>query len=83
MTLALGRPDIPPQSPVTVQGFRPEIDATQWQAVKLTHTLGNEGLTTRIELERVGTADEAPSDVAEDAGRNEADDDGDGDISSE
>lgn len=71
LTLALGRPDIPPQTPVTVRGFKDQIDGTGWQAVKLTHTLGNAGLTTRIELEVVGRSDEPPSSAADDA-----DDDG-------
>lgn len=51
MTLALGRPELMPQTPVTVTGFKLEIDATPWLVVKLTHTLGDQGLTTRLELE--------------------------------
>lgn len=51
LTLAWGRPELMPQTPVTVNGFKPEIDATPWLVVKLTHSLGDGGLTTRMELE--------------------------------
>jgi phage protein D len=51
LTLALGRPDLMPQAPVTLAGFKREIDATPWLVVKLTHSLGDAGLTTQIELE--------------------------------
>ncbi|WP_436131175.1 hypothetical protein [Acidovorax sp. LjRoot38] len=40
-----------PQTPVVLQGFKDVIDATTWLVVKLTHTLGDNGLTTRMELE--------------------------------
>ena len=51
LALALGRPELMPQTPVTVNGFKPEIDGTEWLVVKLTHSLGDQGLTTRLELE--------------------------------
>lgn len=51
LTLALGRPELMPQTPVTVSGFKPEIDSTPWLVVKLTHSLGDQGLTTQLELE--------------------------------
>lgn len=51
LTLALGRPELMPQTPVVLQGFKDVIDATPWLVVKLTHTLGDNGLTTRMELE--------------------------------
>ncbi|CAM3955102.1 hypothetical protein [Paracidovorax anthurii] len=55
LTLALGRPDLVPRAPVTLRGFKDVIDATDWLVVKLTHTLGDSGLTTRLELKkRVG-----------------------------
>ncbi|MNL78877.1 phage late control protein GPD [compost metagenome] len=43
-----------PQTPMTVRAFKPEIDGTPWLVVKLTHTLGDQGLTTRLELETRG-----------------------------
>lgn len=51
--LALGRADIYPEQTVTVRGFKPEIDGTDWLVAKTTHTLdGNGGFTTSLELER-------------------------------
>lgn len=51
LTLAIGRPELMPQTPVVLQGFKDVIDDTPWLVVKLTHTLGDNGLTTRMELE--------------------------------
>ena len=59
MSLALGNPAVFPQSPVTVQGFKPEIDATEWLSVKVTHSLGSNGFTTRVEFETKTEAVEA------------------------
>lgn len=57
LTLAIGRPELMPQTPVVLRGFKDVIDATEWLVVKLTHTLGDNGLTTRMELEtRVASA---------------------------
>ena len=57
LDLAWGRPEMAPQTPLTVAGFKPEIDATPWLVVKLTHSLGDGGLTTRMELETRREAD--------------------------
>ncbi|RZJ62927.1 MAG: phage late control D family protein [Acidovorax sp.] len=51
LTLALGRPELMPQAPVVLRGFKDVIDDTPWLVVKLTHSLGDGGLTTRMELE--------------------------------
>lgn len=51
LTLAMGRPELMPQTPLTLAGFKREINSTPWLAVKLMHTLGDQGMTTRIELE--------------------------------
>ncbi|WP_338616480.1 contractile injection system protein, VgrG/Pvc8 family [Pigmentiphaga sp. CHJ604] len=53
-TLAYGRADILPQSPVTVQGFKADIDATDWIVVRLRHELTQGGFTTEIECEVAG-----------------------------
>lgn len=50
-TLALGRPELFPEMPVTVAGFKPEIDETAWLVKKATHTIGEGGFTTTLELE--------------------------------
>ena len=54
LDLALGRPEVIPQTPVTVEGFKPQIDGTDWLVKTATHTLGDSGLTTRLEMERAG-----------------------------
>jgi phage protein D len=59
MSLALGNPAVFLQSPVTVTGFKPEIDATEWLSVKVTHSLGGSGFTTRVEFETKTEAVEA------------------------
>jgi phage protein D len=60
-TLALGRPDIYPEQRITVSGFKPEIDNTEWLVVKATHTItGDAGFTTALELETAG-GDAAPA----------------------
>lgn len=56
LTLAMGQPGLMPQTPVTLSGFKPQIDATQWLVVKLTHSLSDGGMTTRIELETKGAS---------------------------
>lgn len=68
LALAVGIPEAMPQSPVQVSGFKPDIDATDWLAVKLTHnvTPGN-GLTSHIELEtKTEEADTSPAEPAQD-----------------
>ena len=51
ITLAEGRPELFAEVPVKVQGFKPVIDATAWILTKVTHTLGNGGYSTAVELE--------------------------------
>ena len=51
INLAVGRPDVAPESPVTVAGFKPYIDAESWVGVEVKHTLDGNGLTTQIQLE--------------------------------
>ena len=51
ITLARGRPEIFPDQPAIVSGFKPAIDNTDWILTKVTHTLGDGGFTTALELE--------------------------------
>lgn len=67
LTLALGRPELIPQTPVRVAGFKPGINAIPWLIVKTSHALSDSGLTSRIELETGdsssdddGSAEDAP-----------------------
>lgn len=52
LALALGRPELMPQSPVRVTGFKPEIDGQGWLVKEVTHTLGDGGLSSKIQMER-------------------------------
>jgi phage protein D len=58
-TLALGRPDLYPEIPVYLNGFKPDIDAQSWLAKKVKHSIGDGGYTTALELE---TRDDPTSD---------------------
>lgn len=52
LALSIGRPELMPQSVVHVTGFKDEINAIAWLAVKVTHTLASgNGLLTSVELE--------------------------------
>lgn len=51
MELALGRPDLFPERPMSLSGFKPEIDSTAWVVRETTHTLdANGGLASVIRL---------------------------------
>lgn len=52
LTLAMGRPEITAQTPITVQGFKSEIDGQGWLVKEVTHTLGDSGWTTKASMER-------------------------------
>ncbi len=54
LTLGLGLPGADAQSPLTVAGFKPDIDGTDWLVTRVTHTIGDGGYTTRLEAERQG-----------------------------
>lgn len=51
LTLATGRPDIKPETPIRVQGFRPYIDQHRWTTEEVTHRLSSSGYQTAIKLE--------------------------------
>ncbi len=54
-TLPLGRPDLYPERPITLTGFKPEINAHSWIVKEARHTMdGRGGLASRLELEAVG-----------------------------
>ncbi|MDR5800043.1 phage late control D family protein [Caballeronia sp. LZ001] len=51
-TLAHGRAEVFPELPVTIKGFKPEIDDTLWLVKRVVHTLtGDAGFTSALELE--------------------------------
>ncbi|HEM7185956.1 TPA: phage late control D family protein [Providencia rettgeri] len=49
--LAVGRADLYPEMPVTVSGFKPEIDNADWTLTRVVHSLNGSGFTTVLELE--------------------------------
>lgn len=52
MTLAYGDPRLYPDQPVSVRGFKPEIDGQSWLIAEATHALDTGlGLTTSLKLE--------------------------------
>ncbi len=52
LNLAHGRADIYPEQPVRVQGFKPEMDATEWLVERAVHTVtGAQGFRTQLEME--------------------------------
>ncbi|WP_294325192.1 hypothetical protein [uncultured Sphingomonas sp.] len=51
LSLALGRPDLKPETPVTVSGFKATIDAQRWVLAEVTHMLGDRGFATALKLE--------------------------------
>lgn len=51
LSLAMGRANITPETPVRVSGFKEVIDAQAWIVSKATHNLSNSGFTTALEFE--------------------------------
>lgn len=52
ITLAEGAPDIFPETPVTLSGFKAEIDARKWIVAEATHEMSDSGgLRTKLALE--------------------------------
>lgn len=51
LTLAMGRADLFPETPVQVSGFKAVIDAQPWVISKVTHNLSGSGYTTALEFE--------------------------------
>ncbi|MCY1219231.1 phage late control protein GPD [compost metagenome] len=56
ITLARGRPDLFPELPAVVSGWKPQIDNTGWTITKVTHHLTERGYITSLELEIKPTA---------------------------
>lgn len=63
ITLAVGRPELFPDLPARVSGWKPAIDNTGWIITKATHTLNDNGLGTALEFEIKATevVDESPA----------------------
>ncbi|MCU7964033.1 phage late control D family protein [Shewanella sp. SW32] len=68
ITLAMGRPELFPELPVNVSGFKPQIDNSDWLLTRVEHNITDTGYTTGIELEVKN------SEVAEVAGGEDGED---------
>ena len=51
ITLAVGRPDLYPETPAVVKGFKPEIDAEAWLITEVSHKIDSGGYTASIQFE--------------------------------
>ena len=51
LNLAFGEPDLIPETPIALSGFKGEIDATNWLITRVTHNLSDGGFTSQIECE--------------------------------
>lgn len=51
ITLAVGNPELTPETPVNVRGFKPAIDATPWVAREVTHTITGADYTSAVSME--------------------------------
>lgn len=51
ITLAQGRVDISPETPLSVSGFKTIIDNTPWVVKKVTHGIDDKGFISKLDLE--------------------------------
>lgn len=51
LSLAMGRAELVPETPIRVKGFKQVIDAQPWIVSKVVHSLSHNGFTTAVELE--------------------------------
>ncbi|GEN25408.1 phage late control protein [Halomonas cupida] len=51
LELAEGRPDLYPETPVWLIGWKPQIDATPWLITEVVHTLNESAYTTELTME--------------------------------
>jgi len=56
MDLAYGRPDLSPQMTLRLPDVKAPFNRDTWLIVKITHTLAENGLTSKIEAETAETA---------------------------
>ncbi|GHU36837.1 hypothetical protein AGMMS50256_34000 [Betaproteobacteria bacterium] len=51
LSLAHGRPELIPELPANVIGWKPEIDGSDWLITRVTHRLSNSGYVSEVEME--------------------------------
>lgn len=50
-SLPLGRPDVYPERPVKLDGFKPQPDGRGWLVKEVTHTVDGQGFVSKLSLE--------------------------------
>lgn len=60
LDIAEGRPDLYPETPVWLIGWKPQIEATPWLIVEISHELNDTALTTALQMEVRNTDAAAP-----------------------
>lgn len=58
ITLAYGIPDLMPETPVQLSGFKQEIDGADWLITKVSHSISKDGYTSQVECELKVEAEE-------------------------
>ncbi|OOF82498.1 phage tail protein [Rodentibacter ratti] len=58
ITLAYGIPDLMPETPVQLSGFKQEIDGSDWLITKVSHSISKDGYTSQVECELKVEAEE-------------------------
>lgn len=51
MTLAYGEPELMPEMPLVLRGFKSMIDGSDWIISRVTHNINDSGYTTQVECE--------------------------------
>lgn len=51
LTLAYGRPELIPEMPAVLAGFKGQIDSSKWIVTQVTHNLNDSGYTSNVEFE--------------------------------
>ena len=67
LSLAVGRPELFPQMPVIVDGFKYQIDIEPWTIAEITHNWSNNGGVSDIKLEARLILDEDSEEVSDTA----------------
>ena len=53
IALAVGRPDLAPETPIQVQGFKDLIDSETWLIEKISHSVSSGGYISQVDLEAI------------------------------
>lgn len=51
ISLALGRPELHPEMPAQVKGWKDAIDSADWIVARVIHSISNSGFTSNLDLE--------------------------------